>query len=174
MKLLTLGLITLGLLILGGRSVMASPRLGAALLRPDSSACVTFRGEPRRTGDQVLLFLFSPPRVVDGRIREQSAEPCKQSVGLEGQSYLVGLRHPISAAEEVGVAVYDPSARVEYSDGEFIVRTEGASAPLQFRQCASQEGLHLTAWRGNRRTWHEYWYLGFDVEPNCSYEETKE
>ena len=174
MRLSMLGLIALGLLDLGGQSALASPRIGAALVRPDSVACVTFRGEPRRTGDHVLLFLFSPPRVVDGWIRGRSTEPCNQSVGLEAQSYLLGLRHSISEAEEVGVAVYDLSARVEYLDGEFIVRTQGASAPLQFRQCASQEGLHLTAWRGSRRTWHEYWYLGFDLEPNCSEEEASE
>lgn len=153
---------------------MASPRLGAALFRPDSSACVTFRGEPRRTGDRVLLFVFSPPRVVDGWIRGRSTEPCNQSGGPEDQSYLVGLRHAISDGDEVGVAVYDLSARVEYSDGEFIVYTEGARSSLQFRQCASQEGLHLTAWRGTRRTWHEYWYLGFGLEPNCTDEEAKE
>jgi len=174
MKLGAIGLITLGFVSLGNGSVRGSPRLGAAVLRPDSSACVTFRGEPRRAGDQVLLFLFSPPRVVDGWIRGQSPESCNQTAGVEAQSYLVKLRHPISEAEEVGVAVYDLSARVEYAEGEFIVRTTGASAPLQFRQCASQEGLHLTAWRGNRRTWHEYWYLGFDLEPNCSDEEARE
>ena len=72
MRLSMLELIALGLLDLGGQSALASPRIGAALVRPDSVACVTFRGEPRRTGDHVLLFLLSPPRVVDGWIRGTS------------------------------------------------------------------------------------------------------
>ena len=174
MKCLGLGMIALGVLLLGDTSATASPRLGVAVLRPDSTGCVTFRGEPRRTGDHLLLFLFSPPRVVDGVIRGRSTGPCHEGGEAQGESYSLVLRYAISQAEEIGVAVYDPSARAEYSDGEFIVRTAGARAPLRLRQCASQEGLHLTAWRDNRRTWHEYWYLGFDLEPNCSDEETRQ
>jgi hypothetical protein len=37
-----------------------------------------------------------------------------------------------------------------------------------FRLCTSNEGLHLTVWAGeplkSKRLWHEYYYLGFDVE----------
>jgi hypothetical protein len=169
----TLGVVTLGMLLFGSRAE-ASPRLGAAAFTSDSTACVTFRSEPRRVGDQVLLFLFSPPRIVDGWIREASKGPCNQSAGPEDRGYLVALRYRIPVSDEIGVGLFDPTAHAEYSNGEFIVRTEGARAPLQFRQCTSQEGLHLTAWRGNRRTWHEYWYLGYDLEPNCSDEEAKE
>lgn len=43
---------------------------------------------------------------------------------------------------------------------------------IRFRECASSEGLHLTAWRGKplegERVWHEYLYLGYDVEPDCT------
>ena len=174
MKLGALGFVCLGLLSFGHGSVKASPRLGAAVLNADSTACVAFRGEPRQAGDHVLLFLLSPPRVVAGWIPGPSPESCNPAADTGGNSYLVRLRYSISEVGEVGVAVYDVSARVEYTDGEFIVRTEGASAPLKFRRCASQEGLHLTAWSGNRRTWHEYWYLAYDLEPDCSAEEAKE
>jgi hypothetical protein len=41
----------------------------------------------------------------------------------------------------------------------------------QVRACASSEGLHLTGWSGiplrSERLWHQYYYLGYDVEPDC-------
>ena len=148
----------------------ASPRLGAALLGSDTTACAAFRGDPLRVGDHVFLFGIDPPSVTDGWIAGPASKPC--NTALDAPAYLVRLRRPLDDEPGPGIALFDPSARVEYVDGEFVVRTEGAAAPLQFRQCASNEGLHLTAWRGNRRTWHEYWYLGFDVEPNCSEKES--
>ncbi|HKQ76434.1 MAG TPA: hypothetical protein VJ810_22255 [Blastocatellia bacterium] len=40
-----------------------------------------------------------------------------------------------------------------------------------FRVCTSMEGLHMTVWSGTplkgKRQWHRYFYLGWDVEPNC-------
>jgi hypothetical protein len=174
MRVPSLALIVPALLLLGAAQAAASPRLGAANVRPDTSACVGFRGNPLRTGTPVLLFLFSPPRVVDGWIRGRSSTACNQTLEGDALSYIVALRYPVSQDQEIGIALYDPSARAEYSNGEFIVRTEGAQAPLQLRQCASHEGLHLTAWRGNRRTWHAYWYLGFDVEPTCQDAEARE
>jgi hypothetical protein len=118
----------------------------------------------------VFLFALGPSDVVDGWVVGPAREPCNAS--LDAPAYTVRLRRPLSEAPEPGIALIDPTARVEYLDGEFVARTVGATSPLRFRQCASREGLHLTAWRGNRRTWHEYWYLGYDVEPTCSDKES--
>ena len=45
-----------------------------------------------------------------------------------------------------------------------------------FRYCASSEGLHFTIWSGpsveSARLWHQYYYLGYDVEANCADRET--
>jgi len=47
----------------------------------------------------------------------------------------------------------------------------GKSAGIRVRGCTSSEGLHLTLWTGeplkSTRLWHTYYYLGYDVEPNC-------
>lgn len=159
------------MLLLYGRPALGSPKLGAALLKADTTACVSFDGEARHVGDQVFLFLFSPARVVDGIIRARSSKACEQSAGVQGQAYEIDLRHPITDTEEIGIGLYDPSAIVEYSNGEFVVRTAGARAPLRFGRCASMEGLHLTAWRDNRCTWHEYWYVPYALDPDCTDEE---
>jgi hypothetical protein len=64
--------------------------------------------------------------------------------------------------------------------GRPAVRTAGHEVRLHLsdrirearvRSCTSSEGLHLTLWSGvplrTSRLWHAYWYLGYDVEPDC-------
>lgn len=47
---------------------------------------------------------------------------------------------------------------------------------LTFHSCTSADGVHLTAWRGKAlggdRLWHEYYYLGQDLEATCTAQET--
>jgi|SRR5450631_1836812 len=47
-----------------------------------------------------------------------------------------------------------------------------------FRSCNSSEGVHLSVWSGKplkgRRKWHRYYYLGYDVQPNCTSKDTVE
>ena len=158
----------------GGPVWAASPRMGVASLRPDEPACVTVRGQPLRPGDRCWIILFSPPRIVDGAIRERATGPCDSTASLEGGVYKVQLRFSLGPEQELGIAVFAPGGRAEYLEGEFVINTPDAKTPLSFRSCASSEGIHLTAWRGNRRTWHEYVYLGFDLESNCTEEEAGE
>jgi hypothetical protein len=155
-------------------AVQASPRLGAATVRADSTACVSFRGEPMPPGVHLYFILFSPPRVVDGTLGQAAQKACNPAVPQEGQAYDVRLRYAVSDTDELAIAVADPTARVEFIDGEFVVHTKDTVNPLEFERCTSHEGVHLSAWRGSRRTWEEYWYLGYDVEPTCPDEEGKD
>jgi hypothetical protein len=43
---------------------------------------------------------------------------------------------------------------------------------MTFRQCSGSESLHLTAWLAGRRVWHGYYFLGYNVDPDCRHEET--
>ena len=62
--------------------------------------------------------------------------------------------------------------------GEVVLRLSAAYPNIQIRSCTSSEGLHLTVWAGvplkSRRLWHEYYYLGFDVEPSCEDEDARD
>ncbi|MCK4867017.1 MAG: hypothetical protein KAT39_03120, partial [Alphaproteobacteria bacterium] len=49
---------------------------------------------------------------------------------------------------------------------------ETGGSPQSFRVCASREGLHFSVWSGKplegARRWHAYYYLGYDIEPDCT------
>ena len=61
--------------------------------------------------------------------------------------------------------------------GAIVARLSAAYPDAQVRSCTSQEGLHLTAWSGtpltSQRLWHQYYYLGYDVEPSCDDREVR-
>jgi hypothetical protein len=65
-----------------------------------------------------------------------------------------------------GVATYS------LADGAVELRLPAIAQALRFRICASLEGAHLTVWQGEPlagdRLWHEYAYLGYDIEATCS------
>ena len=167
-------IISVALCVMGSASAAgSSPRLGIADIHTDGTACVMFRGDPVKSGTPVVVVLFQPPRVVDGVVLQKAPKPCNQ-VDSGETSYAVKLRYGMGDLPEVGIAIDSPGARVNYEAGEFLVYTKGATTPLTFRECTSTEGVHLTAWRGGRRTWHDYWYLGYDVEASCTDEETAE
>jgi len=46
-----------------------------------------------------------------------------------------------------------------------------------FRSCTTAEGVHLSVWSGKplkgKRNWHGYYYLGYDVQPNCTLKDTQ-
>ncbi len=58
------------------------------------------------------------------------------------------------------------------SDAGVTAYLNGDGRPSTYRYCTSTEGIHLTVWDGkplaSRRTWHSYYYLGYDVDPTCT------
>ena len=53
-----------------------------------------------------------------------------------------------------------------------MLAVEPGRKSWRFRTCASEEGIHTTAWSGlplaSPRRWHAYYYLGYDVDPDCT------
>jgi hypothetical protein len=54
-------------------------------------------------------------------------------------------------------------------DGRHVVKADGTE--YKFDECTSPEAIHLTAHSLNnakdKLVWHDYFYLGYDVEPTC-------
>lgn len=128
-----------------------TPRFGVVTWRPDGSACATF-AEKIVDGTPLSITVFDPQRTFQGSVVRFSERPCHESAQIAGTSYVIVTAEKQSTAA-VGVAVI------------------GGDGRITARMCASIEGLHLTAWSDNRRLWHEYFYLGYDVEPDCTEEE---
>lgn len=70
------------------------------------------------------------------------------------------------------IAVVDSAQPLRMSGDAAVADLEGNHQVEYFRACTSSEGVHLSVWTGKpltgKRRWHEYYYLGYDVEPTCT------
>jgi hypothetical protein len=60
----------------------------------------------------------------------------------------------------------------QISKGLVMADIDSDQTKEYFRMCNSKEGVHLTIWsRGPLRgkcKWHSYYYLGYDMESDCT------
>ncbi len=70
-----------------------------------------------------------------------------------------------------GYAVRAPRRDVKIVAGRAEVDLDRDGVPEHFQSCASREGLHPALWSGEPfrgpSRWTRYYYLGYDLEPNC-------
>ena len=121
---------------------------------PDGSACATFAKDVA-DGTSFKIAVFDPDGTIEGSVVRLAEKPCDERASLTGNSYVV-VTGPKESAIDIGIAMLGPREQISA------------------KMCASTEGLHLTAWADGRRVWHTYFYLGYDVDPDCTDEEWKE
>ncbi len=74
-----------------------------------------------------------------------------------------------SVPPDAALAAILGTAETAVSDGTVSWR---APEPVTFRSCTSSDGAHLTAWQGTKRVWHAYYYVGADLDADCTAEQT--
>ena len=146
----------------------AEPRIGVAASRRDQ-ACVAMPGSPLVAGSIVTLIQPSRPQSVRTVTVDGVAEcPALAEALIAGPYYSI---RPFASDPTVWIAIAGKPGTREISPGVVAVRLRAAQAEAQVRSCTSNEGLHVTVWAGaplrSRRLWHQYVYLGYDVEPSC-------
>jgi hypothetical protein len=81
-----------------------------------------------------------------------------------------GDEQKMKARQAAAIAVVS-SQRTVVQRGKVQVDLDGDGRREFFRDCTSNEGIHLTVWSGKplsgKRRWHFYYYLGYDVVPSC-------
>lgn len=120
----------------------------------------------------VVRFLPGQPQsVVLARVLRSRA--CFDGSGGPVQGRVVALELDGAALEpgEAAIGVVDPPQPVDIVDGKAVAELGGDDVPVRFRICTSQEGVHLTVWKGEPlkgpRRWHAYASVGYDTEPTC-------
>jgi len=97
--------------------------------------------------------------------------PCEAlaSADVPGPYFALTVDHE---HQGFGLAIALPSQWSVKSTRSGVRASGRSSSNIAFRSCTSREGVHLTAWQGKplkgHRLWHEYFYLGYDVEPSCT------
>ena len=108
-----------------------------------------------RLGKRAKASCFPPPRSSSDSM-QYSVDAPADTLGWHGVPIVIVGKLPAAVMRRDTVTI----------------EVESRKEPWRFRTCASTEGVHATAWAGvplaSPRRWHAYYYLGYDVEPDCT------
>jgi hypothetical protein len=145
-----------------------------------SSGCVAFDDLDIREGEPITLVtvtgLSEQQRVLMGTVGTKliSPSPCSglENSHFHGYIFSVSLSRGSFNVENLAIAISESTSLKVIIEGESAGLSTSGSPTLYFRSCATGEGLFLTAWAGKplegKRLWSKYYYLGYDVDPNCT------
>jgi hypothetical protein len=115
-----------------------------------------------------------PQFSTQGRLGRRSKSPCfpppRESV--DSMEYVVDAPGDTIGRRGVPIIILGKLQPADMRGDTVTLMVEPGQTPWRFRTCASEEGIHATAWSGlplsSPRRWHAYYYLGYDVEPDCT------
>jgi hypothetical protein len=156
-----------------------SSHVGVAIQK-SGTTCLYIRNAELATGSRLSLVQLSvPQKVKDAKVERPDVEGCHSiDAGDHNlRSYVIQVEGDEPPPNTPTIAVYGFEGAFQSNGGYISGDIDGDGRPEFFRFCTSSEGVHLTVWskdalKGTRR-WHQYYYLGYDVEPNCTPAESK-
>jgi hypothetical protein len=125
-----------------------------------------------------IVFTGFPQHSAIGHVTRRGKLPCipgPPMPPMDSMQYIAEM--PRDTADRLGVPVVllgRVAKPVQHGD-TVTIEVEPGQPPIRFHVCASSEGLWATAWAGaplaSTRRWHSYYYLGYDIDPNCEEKE---
>jgi hypothetical protein len=164
----TIWTLVLALILGGAATAHAAPRYGVVDIAAGPEACLIMSGPMLAPGTRLLVVVDNPQTAFEATVGAVRDSACAANAMVAGTSYAIDLGDSLTTGPDLGIAVLAPESRIVRQGKHTLVRTPGYRTPLRIATCAAGEGIHLTAWRGSKRVWHEYFYLGYDLEPDCT------
>ncbi len=156
-------------------------QLGVADTDQEGRACLTIENADVPDGALVhIVALREPQAHFIARVLKKAEKSCSRNpeTGPNDAFYFLRLPQGSSLESSIGVGIVGFEGQFSLSEGNVRADLNGDGQPNSFRSCASSEGLHLTVWDGmplkSPRRWHRYYYLGYDVEPDCTEKDYKD
>ncbi len=168
MKVVFLKVIVLAVAITGLGQTRFESMIGSVQFRNEDAPCLTIENASLRSGQIVYVVTFNDTQSVQRATIDQKLNiGCNLSDHEETFSF---YSLNIQDNDAFGIGVIN-SPIIDVTSGIANVDLNGDGKKEYFRECASNEGIHLTVWTGKplvgKRIWHYYWYAGYDTEPSC-------
>jgi hypothetical protein len=167
--------------IISGATVDLSRTIGIAFAT-SQKVCLAIKNGNLKTGQPVKLAWIpnrnsaQTPEMRSTTVEKKLPQPCGPANSAQGQA-AYSLADGSLDADKIYVAVVGREIDLRLVAGQVRGKI-GAGQEIAFRSCSSHEGIHFSAWAGGapkeKRVWHAYYYLGYDVEPTCTDPEFKD
>jgi hypothetical protein len=118
-----------------------------------------------------VIVLSTPQRALTGIVKSRSSAECTRYFQSSESAafYEIRVTQGRFDATELGVIVLPPLTLTQTKKGGVMVKLGGED--FQAYECASNEGIHVivrSVREPSRVVWHDYLYLGYDVDPTCT------
>jgi len=121
-----------------------------------------------------VVHAIFPQYSTVGRLGERTKSPCfpPPRASPDSIEYSVDAPGDTIGRRGVPIIILGRVAPAQMRGDTVLLAVEPGRISWRFRTCASAEGVHATAWSGvplaAPRRWHAYYYLGYDVEQDCT------
>jgi len=142
----------------------------------DQQFCLSIKNGKLKPGQEVTLVwlpitdIRQTAEIRFAAVRKVLAVQCDSVNSVQGDA-AYDLNAGKLESAKIYIAIVGKHAALQRVRG----RVEGkldSRGSVTFQACSSMEGLHFSAWTGGvlneKKIWHRYYYLGYDVEPTCS------
>jgi hypothetical protein len=115
-----------------------------------------------------------PQYATTGRLGRRVKSPCfpPPRSSQDSMQYVVDAPADTIGRRGVPIVIFGKLPSAQMRGDTVLLEVEPGKEAWRFRSCASEEGIHATAWGGvplsSPRRWHAYYYLGYDVESDCT------
>jgi hypothetical protein len=141
----------------------------------DGDGCLTIMNAALRGNEVIdLVSLQKPKTFIETKIVNKLSQSCSRNTEVPNDASFYSFRVKKNEAKLIGpaLAIVGFNSSIKIVRGKVRADLNSDGSLESFRLCTSNEGIHLTVWAGeplkSKRLWHEYYYLGYDVEPNCT------
>ena len=140
--------------------------------------CLAIKNKDIKNGENINLIVFDTEQeLFHGKVlnKVSDLQTCpalfddrKDINQSEGYSfYTIATDKKI----ELAIGLLDNGSKLEKSNKKITGDINRDGKPDFFTQCASSEGIHFGIWSekpfAGEALWSGYYYLGYDIEPNC-------
>jgi hypothetical protein len=156
--------------------------IGIAAASAQQQLCMASKNKNLRPGQPVKLAWIpdrssaQAPEIKSAIVGKLLTAPCNPVNSAQGEA-AYSLNGANLDTDKIYVAVVGQVIDLRLVAGKVRGKI-GARQEITFRSCSSLEGIHFSAWTGGvpkeKRVWHAYYYLGYDVEPTCTDPELKD
>jgi hypothetical protein len=150
-------------------------QIGVADVSKNRDGCLTIVNSTLRGNDEIyLIYLEKPQYFITTQIVNRLSQSCSKNADIPKGASFYSFRIKEAKKEIIWptIAVADYKGILKVEKGNVHTNLIGGGTFESFRVCTSKEGLHLTVWDHEpikgKRLWHEYYYLGYDVETSCT------
>ena len=151
-----------------------SSQIGVAVAK-SGKVCLAIHRQSFLAGSRLTLVLLRPLQsTAEAEVLRPADSNCPKPDESDKSlhSYEIRMLKGSLDPSMPAIAVFGSSSPFVKHADSVTADIDGDGTPESFRSCAASEGLHLTVWSGKplegKRRWHQYYYLGYDVEADCT------